>query len=73
MAILETTNLINRLLDTVKEKHQLVNESALAKHLGRPQIYISRWRNGVYGEAALDTLAPLDKVSGFRFQVTGFR
>lgn len=55
----ETTTLINRLLDAVKTKNNLGNEYALALHLGKPQIYLIRWRKGEYGEAALKTLAPL--------------
>ncbi len=59
MADKETEALVNRLLDVVKAKNNLGNEHALARHLDRPQIYISRWRRGEYGEVALETLAPL--------------
>lgn len=53
-----THELINSLFDRIKEQEQFTSDSALARHIGVPDMYIWRWRRGEYG-ASLRILAPL--------------
>jgi hypothetical protein len=50
--------LVNQLLDTIKEQHQLPSEAALARHIGVSAMYIWRWRRGQYGTST-SVLLPL--------------
>lgn len=54
----ETTSLVNTLFDHLKAKHNLSSDSALARHMGVPDMYIWRWRRGEFG-TSLRVLAPL--------------
>lgn len=54
----ETASLVNALFDHLKSKHNLSSDSALARHMGVPDMYIWRWRRGEFG-ASLKVLAPL--------------
>lgn len=53
----DTTTLINSLFDTLKEQHCLKSDSALARHIGVPDMYIYRWRRGEFA-TSLKVLAP---------------
>ena len=54
----DTTQLINGLFDRLKEQHGLKSDSALARHIGVPDMYIYRWRRGEFA-TSLRILAPL--------------
>lgn len=54
----ETKTLVIQVLDDLKHQHRLATNGALARFLKVPDIYISRWYAGKYGEAALRYLAP---------------
>lgn len=54
----ETTSLVNTLFDHLKAKHNLSSDSALARWMGVPDMYIWRWRRGEFG-VSLKVLAPL--------------
>jgi hypothetical protein len=55
---MNTIALINNLFDHIKEQHALPSDSALARHIGVPDMYIWRWRRGEFGTST-DVLAPL--------------
>lgn len=55
---MDTITLINSLFDHIKEQHNLPSDSALARHIGVPDMYIWRWRRGEFGTST-DVLAPL--------------
>lgn len=50
--------LINDLFDTIKGRHGLTSDGALARHIGVPEMYIWRWRRGAYGTST-SVLLPL--------------
>ncbi len=54
----QTRTLVIQVLDDLKLQNKLATNGALARFLKVPDIYISRWYAGKYGEAALRYLAP---------------
>lgn len=54
----DPTQLINGLFDRLKEQHGLRSDSALARHIGVPDMYIHRWRRGEFSTSTR-ILAPL--------------
>lgn len=54
----EAQDLVNQLFDHIKTDHRLKSDSALAKHIGVPDMYIYRWRRGEFAPS-LRILAPL--------------
>lgn len=58
-----TRELINDLLNNIKERYGLTSDEALARHLTQQsgimvhQMYIWRWRRGEYGRTAMPVLA----------------
>lgn len=55
---MDTLALVNHLLNTIKERHGLPSDAALARHIGVNEMRIVRWRRGEYG-AATRILFPL--------------
>lgn len=53
----ETIDLINALFDQIKIDHQLKSDSALARFIQVPDMYIYRWRKGEYA-TSLRVLTP---------------
>jgi hypothetical protein len=40
------TDLINKVFDQIKQRHQLRSDAALARHIGVNDMAIRRWRRG---------------------------
>lgn len=54
----EALDLVNALFDQIKADHDLKSDSALARHIGVPDMYVYRWRRGEFA-ISLRVLAPL--------------
>lgn len=54
----EARRLVNQLFDQIKVEQDLKNDSALARHIGVPDMYIYRWRKGEFAPS-FRILAPL--------------
>ena len=53
-----TITMINALFDAIKEANGLSSDSALARHIDVPDMYVWRWRRGEVS-ASFKVLAPL--------------
>ena len=54
----EALDLVNALFDQIKTDLSLKSDSALARHIGVPDMYVYRWRKGEFA-TSLRVLAPL--------------
>lgn len=65
---ISTRELLNQLFDTIKTKHALKSDAALARHLQVDPMSILRWRRGEL-PTSLQVIAPLLIIHGKSLQI----